>query len=138
MNIGGTPANLRPPFERGNSFGSKSGATLGALRKCRNLSPETVDYLISVMRNEEEPTVIRVRCAEIILNKALPSPRVRDDQSTVALDEGGTTHLTIEFVNATRKLVIEHEPVGHAPSSPVTNGHDTGDPIDIVFVGKKS
>jgi len=123
-------ANLTP-FRPGHNS-PRSAASLRALTKCRKLSPETVDFLVSVMRNPLEPTPVRVKCAEIILDKALPSPRVRNDETTTAQDDGHTRHLVIEFVGSSQPIILNQP--RDAPAYSNANGHDSTPPIDIVFV----
>jgi hypothetical protein len=89
-------ANLRPA-QPGNKLGAQSKFALTALRRCRKLSPESVNILAKLMRDETEPSAIRLRAAEIILNKALPSPKVRDDSDTTT-EATGLRFLEVIFV----------------------------------------
>jgi hypothetical protein len=90
-------ANLRPHVPGQKPSGSRSVHALTALRRCRKLSPESVDILAKLMRDPTEPSAIRLRAAEIILNKALPSPKVRDDSDTTT-ETTGLRFLEVIFV----------------------------------------
>src|SRR3982751_757154 len=87
-------ANLRP-IQPGQKIANRTSAmTLKALGKCRRVAPEMVDLLVGFARDPSEASNIRVKCAEIILDKALPSPRARADQT----GEGGPTLSLLEVV----------------------------------------
>lgn len=50
------------------------------------------------MHDPEEPSVLRLRAAEIILDKAMPRPKARDDHVIIAEDRGGPQCIEIRFV----------------------------------------
>ena len=89
------PANLKPPWQRGHKSPRASAAVLKGITKCRKLTPELVDFLAGVMRNEEHDIAVRVRAAEILLNKAIPTT---GNKANVPLDPGASV-LRIEIVD---------------------------------------
>jgi len=103
------------------------------LKSARKHGNEGMLFAVKVMRDEDVDVRVRLKAAEMIIDRAMP----RNPETIAAmLGDGGTTHLTIEFVNASKPLIVEHEPVTNGHGG-VTNGHDTADPIDIVFVKRE-
>lgn len=105
-------ANLQPAFGPKNLAPRSSAHVLRSITKCRKLSPETVDIVAAIMRDPNEPSTVRLRACEIILDKAIPGPRARDDRS------GSEERPRLQFIE-----VIFHDPKEALQAKP--NGHDT-------------
>ena len=75
-------ANLRPQFERGNTISRlHKGRLRGVTRAC-HAAPECVEYALSVMRDAEEPTKIRLAACKTVLDLAIPPPKSSSDFET--------------------------------------------------------
>jgi hypothetical protein len=78
-----------------------------------------VEFTIGVVRDPEAPIAIRLKAAELILERALPK---RDNSLTAqfALGEGGGLTVRLEIVDAAHDR-HESETITITPN---TNGHD--------------
>ena len=64
-------ANLTP-FQPGSKQPRYDRAVLQAFRYCKKLAPEMVDTAVAFVRDESMPPQVRVKCLELILDKAMP------------------------------------------------------------------
>jgi hypothetical protein len=62
-----------------------------------------------IMRDEEQPGALRLKAAEVIIDKAVPKSA---GSGAMNLDAKGITNLRVEFVggNQREEVTIEHEP----------------------------
>jgi hypothetical protein len=67
-------ANLRP-FTPGNTMHRMHKGKLAAISRAAKCAPECVDYALSVMRDVEEPTKVRLAACKTLLELAIPSPK---------------------------------------------------------------
>lgn len=65
-----------------------------AITKTRKLAPEAVDFCATVMRSPDEPTPLRLKAAEIILSKAIPTT----SGAQFNIDANGIGLLRVEFI----------------------------------------
>jgi|SRR5215469_4258282 len=114
-------ANLTP-FQAGNQAPRVSKYSYRALTKCRRMSPEMVDFLASVVRDATEPTSYRLKAAAIILDKALPGPRARNDDT--GEPQSAMRFLEVLFVRPGETVTAE--PSGGGAFA-VTFGHADGE-----------
>ena len=106
MNVGGTPANLRPPFKHGNTAPRRSRDVDRAIRLARKHAPEAILFAAGVLNDATEDMRYRLKAAEIILRAGRPKD---PDAINKALGEsGGLRYLEFVFVNPGE--VIEHQP----------------------------
>jgi hypothetical protein len=97
MNVGGTPANLRPPFERGNTAPRRSGDVDRAIRLARKHSPEAIQTAIKCMRDPTASWSDRLKAVQVVVQVGLPKDR---DAIDIALDENhGPRYLNVRFVS---------------------------------------
>jgi len=97
MNVGGTPANLRPPFKRGNTAPRRSGDVDRAIRLARKHSPEAIQTAIKCMRDPTASWSDRLKAVQVVVHVGLPKDPAAIDR---ALGENrGPDFLRIQFVS---------------------------------------
>jgi hypothetical protein len=113
-------ANLKT-FQPGHKAPRYSAAVIKAITECRKVAPEMVGFTIGVVRDPEAPIAIRVKCAELILERALPK-RENSLAAQFALGDGALT-VRLEIVDAAND---RHEP---ETITITPNGHD--EPVSL-------
>ena len=68
--------NRFKPGQSGNPGGrpKRTAAELKAVQKMKKLTPEAVDVVVSILRNEKASLYARLQAAEIIFNRAMGRP----------------------------------------------------------------
>lgn len=119
-------ANLQPPFEPGNQPLRYSAAVMRAITKCRKVAPEMVDTAIQMVRDLEIPPAVRVKCIELILDRAMPdkdsaTAQITLGQSKALLrieivdpERGETQTITIRPEEAPKPVQLSFAENGHA------------------------
>jgi hypothetical protein len=103
-------ANLRPWRPGAAPKGGRRSVDVDrAIRLARKYSPQAVEFIASVMLDPEQPTALRLKAAEVIIDKAIPKSA---GSGAMNLDAKGITNLRVEFVsgNQREEVTIEHEP----------------------------
>jgi hypothetical protein len=123
----GQPAQLAnlTHFKPGHKTPRYAASVVKSIAECRKVSPEMVEFTIGVVRDPEAPIAIRLKAAELILERALPK---RDNSLTAqfALGEGGGLTVRLEIIDAANDR-HESETITITP-----NGSDTHDePISL-------
>ena len=98
-------ANLRPwrPGEQPPSPGPKGIARVDkALQIAQNASPKAARLIARAITNEDLPMGLRVRCAEYVLDKTLPSQR--GEKGLLEALSGGIECLELRFVAPGREV----------------------------------
>lgn len=94
-------ANLRPAWKPGDT--PNPGGFSGqrnvdkALAMAQKACPKAARLIVQAISNEELPMSTRLRCAEYVLDKALPSQKGSEGASLV-LSGGGVEWLELRFV----------------------------------------
>lgn len=129
------PANLAPPFAKGNTWARRSNATEKAMRAARKLTPEAIRYCAKVMRDEEADTRHRLKASEIILAHGMP----KGDAHRRALEsiDGGVNSLRVEFISADGS-VVSFEQAGLPPPQSAVAPAIIEVPFDDIGASKVS
>jgi hypothetical protein len=95
----GQPAQLAnlQRFQPGHKAPRYSAAVVKAITECRKVSLEMVGIVLDVARDPETPVAVRLKAAELILERALPK-RENSLAAQFALGEGASV-IRIEIVD---------------------------------------
>ena len=104
--------NRFKPGQSGNPGGrpKRTAAELKAVQKMKKLTPEAVDVVVSILRNDKASLYARLQAAEIIFNRAMGRPEtyLKVDNAEQSV-EASVAHLQALF--ASDDDVSEGEPV---------------------------
>lgn len=104
-------ANLRPPFERGNTINRVNKGKTNAVAMACRVAPEMLKICIDMARDLAEPPGVRLKAVDIVLKVAFPQ------KSTIQVSPGsevGTRFLDVVFIHRDSEgQVIEGKPNGH-------------------------
>jgi hypothetical protein len=121
----GTPAqlaNLRN-FEPGNRAPRRSADVNKAITLARKYAPQAVKLIGKVILDESEPIAMRVKCAEIILNKAIPTSGSGGAQ-LIAGGDKGIEWLELRFVAPGASAASETHRIAFDPERDVEHKDD--------------
>lgn len=105
-------ANLRPPFERGNTVGRINKAKLRTVSEACKASPHMLKFIIDLVHDSMEPSAVRLKAAEAVLRIAFPQKSTI--QVTPGSESGATRFLDVVFIHRGENgEVLEGKPNGH-------------------------
>jgi hypothetical protein len=102
------PNSLRnlKPFGNANTMPRVSSSVRRAIITCRKASPEAVEYLLRVLRDEREETKLRVKCAELIMARGLGAAGQAGHAGQALRLEHSANTLRIEIVDPSRSDAV--------------------------------
>lgn len=82
-----------------------------AIRFIRKCTPETAEFVVGVMRDPEQPIMARLRAAELILNRTIPT---KDGAAMITLGGDRVTSIELNIVSSEANILepsmFEHDP----------------------------
>lgn len=112
-------ANLRPYTSENGPKGPSarhSGHVDRAIRFIRKCTPETAEFVVSVMRDPEQPIMARLRAAELILNRTIPT---KDGAAMITLAGERVTSIELNIVSSEANM-LEQSVFEHGPPRTIT------------------
>lgn len=105
-------ANLRPPFERGNTINRVNKGKTNAVAMACRVAPEMLKICIDMARDLAEPPGVRLKAVDIVLKVAFPQKSTI--QVTPGSESGATRFLDVVFIHRGENgEVLEGKPNGH-------------------------